>query len=235
MNNYKATTYNNQAVRLLREGDYDGAIHYFSAAFQASKEALEQPSADSVDGLSCISLDDYILNVLFSDTPRSPKVDTANGECIFQQAIAIQSLFVKSCSYRSKLLVTTMIVFNMALAFHLRSMKSSNDTSKEYYLRNAAALYEQAYNLHSHGVSDLGATTNFFSMAILNNIGQAFRSMGDSDKANQCFSHLSTLLAIDRHRKDKARDCLLEHVLCFFCTTSHLRSSAENPSTAAAA
>jgi hypothetical protein len=47
-------------------------------------------------------------------------------------------------------------------------------------------------------------TTNLFSMAALNNMGQVYRSLGDNEKAKLlCLSHyLSTLLLVRRDHCD---------------------------------
>jgi tetratricopeptide (TPR) repeat protein len=231
---------NNHAVSLLQTGDFENAIAFFSAAFKSSKDALHQPSCcDSVDTQPFTSLDDCIRE---GPIPCDPACSVKKGTMETEDFIVRTSIFIPHSlqfpAYRCKIRVTTIVVFNLALSFHLRAMETKNQSSRTHHLQRAAQLYEQAYNLQwTHGTGVL-ATTNLFSMAALNNLGQVFRCLCEDEKAGHCFAHLlSTLLFMVDHRNaENRRKESFEYIPGFFRTTSYLLSRDDrNKNTAAAA
>jgi hypothetical protein len=156
-------------------------------------------------------------------------------EFIYRESIFIPHS-LQSPSFRSKILVTTIIVFNLALSFHLCALETKDQSSRTYHLQRAAELYEQAYNLQwAHGAGVL-ATTNLFSMAALNNLGQVFLCLREEDKARHSFAHLlSTLLFMVVDRNAENLKGSFEHIRGFFRTTSCFMSRDTNKKAAAAA
>jgi hypothetical protein len=155
-------------------------------------------------------------------------------EFIFRKSISIPHS-LQSPSYRCKILVTTIVVFNLALSLHLRAMETKDKSSRTYHLQRAAQLYEQAYNLQwAHGTGVL-ATTNLFSMAALNNLGQVFRCLREDEKAGHCFAHLKSTLLFMVDRNGENLKGSFEYIRGFFRTTSYLMSRDMNKEAAAAA
>jgi hypothetical protein len=89
--------------------------------------------------------------------------------------------------------LTSVIVFNLGIAHHLRSLHDSHACISD--LVRALSLYELSYKIQVKERVQLKA---IYRMAILNNIGQVYASNGNKGKANECFR------------------CLLKHVLLYF-------------------
>jgi tetratricopeptide (TPR) repeat protein len=124
-------------------------------------------------------------------------------------------------------MVTTIVTFNLALAYHLRALSCNIDQSaRGSYLQMASIMYEQSYNLQWEIGDEVTFVTNIFSMAALNNLGQVYRRLGDNEKAKLCFSHLlSTLLLVRRDHCDNTKSSLAYILRAIFRTTSHLMTS----------
>jgi tetratricopeptide (TPR) repeat protein len=88
--------------------------------------------------------------------------------------------------------LTSVIVFNLGIAHHLRSLHDSHASISD--LARALSLYELSYKIQVKERVQLKA---IYRMAILNNIGQVYASNGNKAKANECFR------------------CLLKHVLLY--------------------
>lgn len=226
---------NNHAVSVLQTGDFENAGAFFSTAFKASNQALNQPSCDSSGPQPFPSLDGCISKGPLPHSPADLKGDTETEDFIFRKCIFIPQSLVPP-TYRNKILVTTIVVFNLALCSHLRAMESKEQAFRSYHLRKAAQLYEQSFNLQgAHGASGPLATKNIFSMAALNNLGQVFRCLRENEKADKCFSNLlSTLMFMVDQNSDIIQGSY-EYIRGFFKTTSHLMSQNKNMKVAAAA
>lgn len=252
----RAVQLNNHAVSLLQSGDFEQAETYFSAAFKSSKDALNQEHQRMAVGYVCPSLDDCLRfsrgRPLASSTSTSTSGDdddktssssSSSGmeDYIFSQSISIP-LTLLYPSYKSKIFVTTIAVYNLALCLHLRARKQASQ--RVFHLEKAAQLYEQAYNLqyahHNNNTNSIIATHNLFSMATLNNLGQIFRELQNHENARHCGAQLlSTLLYMVERNNNSDISLSMDCVRGFFQTTSKLipssRGDVMNKKTAAAA
>ena len=86
--------------------------------------------------------------------------------------------------------VTVALIFNLALVHHLHGIHRRSSTN----IMRARTLYELALNAHQVSGEDV---TILYTLAILNNLGVIYRSMGDLAEADAFFSALlQTLMYI---------------------------------------
>jgi hypothetical protein len=91
--------------------------------------------------------------------------------------------------YRAAVMVSSMIIFNLALAHQLPSMVRDN---RETALRKAAKLYELSFKMQRDEFFD---SNTMFTLAIVNNLGPIHHQLDDKETASKCFEHLlSTLM-----------------------------------------
>ena len=84
------------------------------------------------------------------------------------------------------------IIFNLALAHHLSGMDSTE--LRDTKLRKALRLYEFAYSIQMQEDVQLQLVYTF---GMVNNLGHIQETLGDQEKAQQCYQHLlSTLMYV---------------------------------------
>ena len=110
--------------------------------------------------------------------------DTA--DCfIFQSPIVVSD--TKDMVGPSGQLLTSIIVYNLALTYHLGA---AHIKPSEYIFRKALGCYQLAHNLQ-HQSNDMdNEFGELLRMAIANNIGHIHWMAGNDTKATQCFQHL---------------------------------------------
>jgi tetratricopeptide (TPR) repeat protein len=215
---------NNQAVSLLQRGCFKDAIATFSSSFKVSKQALQQPSCEEeVDQQPGNGLGIFVCQGPLLYPPTVDNNGIGAAKFVFRQPIAISQ-----CSYfpshRTRLSVTSAIVFNLALSLHLCALdtRNSGDSSRRnHLLENASILYEQAYSLQQkHRAGDLGTRSLILSMPVLNNLGLVHRYLRNSVRARYYFAQLTSLLVV-LHCHSYDRDGYCAYIEFFFQTTSN--------------
>ena len=108
---------------------------------------------------------------------------------------------------------SAIVMFNLALAHHLRALQVSTSTEAfssssfammEGYLRKASHLYEYCYHLcEVEGMLDRSGSV-VFTLILVNNMGMVYRSLNETDKSINCFQrNLSmTMILIDSHHNN---------------------------------
>ena len=129
------------------------------------------------------------------------------------------------------------VIFNLALTYHLKGLYmirdgvhgdchrrqldgfeppiNSNSNGPDVAMYQAATLYELAYSIVQQEQIDIHAE---FSMAMINNLGHAYRTRGDADRSDECFRYLlSTHMFLQSYgRTDRMR------TIEFIASISHL-------------
>jgi hypothetical protein len=207
---------NNSAVSLMESGDCRGAIAALSDALKTSRQIMYQVNENPNPVM--ITLDQCM-----SQTRTSKKcAKVANGQYMYRQAVRIP-LEIES-SYRPIVMVSSMIIFNLALAHQLAATLSNGPKDRAILLR-AAKLYEHGFNLQQ---SESFGSNILFTLATVNNLGLIHQQLNDDANASKCFHHLLSSLCY-------LVDCgeTLEYEFdCFFRNASSVLS---NPCPAAAA
>jgi hypothetical protein len=126
----------------------------------------------------------------FWDQPITTDNDDEGGtvEFVYRHPIRIPRQAI-SHSLKFSTATSIMLIFNLALAHHLYAIE---ETFSRPMIDKSTRLYECAYSLlrqHNFEANVL------FVLATVNNLGQAHKSLDQSEKATKCFQHLlSTLM-----------------------------------------
>ena len=230
----RAILLNNEAVDLLERGENEGAI----AAFTNSLEIL-RPLLAGIEDHSSICEKEHHMEVDHDLAEQSgpeilmhPPVETTccssgiaasqslmkarnkhyeKQHFVFQDPITIPFEAIKSDpSARFFTKLSMVIIFNLALSFHLSALEH---VSVPRLLR-AKRLYEFAFQMHLQDDCDV---TLLYSLALMNNLGLIYNSLSDLDRSSQCFEHMLAtmmfLLESDDARTIKQWDGLLSNVI----------------------
>ena len=126
-------------------------------------------------------------------------------------------------------LMSSIFLFNLALAHQLRAELMTNNPEKQHLLLSKALkIYELAFKMQERrGYFN----SNFlFILAILNNIGVIHQTLGSADLSKRCFGKLMSVLMLLTERK--CYDTTKLDMNGFFCNASR---SIVDPCSAAAA
>ena len=96
--------------------------------------------------------------------------------------------------------MSIIIVFNLALAYHLAALECD---SPGLLLRKSVKLYQLALTLQSEGAC--AEEIAIFSLVVSNNLGYAYKVLEEDELANRCFQRLlaGLMLIVDSRRKQK--------------------------------
>jgi hypothetical protein len=201
---------NNNGAILIREEKYKDAIDTLASGLQFARRLIATSSvsegrAECTMPIPLESLADYVdgtcstlktQQAAIKDIAYGSSVDTLpeksnewhENKFLYSRPIVICRLDPNLFSFHS---YAFMMMFNMALAYHLAAIESGRGPSPHF--KSALDLYELAYALHLH--EDLEVPL-IYSCAIVNNIAQVQRSMDDDETANMCFNHLISIIML---------------------------------------
>jgi hypothetical protein len=187
-----AIEHNNNGVRLLRSGDFSGAVFRVSQGLDMIKTIMENPTQmDSERRLEeehqhndSIIFED--LNLAFLETT----CDDSSSLCHQQESksyVFCSPIQIPTETAIPALKLALWMVFNLALAHHLDGIQSSDCD----HLDKALRLYECVYRIsHEEGV-DLSV---LHAMALTNNLGHVHLVLKDTLKSQKCFEQLLATL-----------------------------------------
>jgi hypothetical protein len=192
-----AVALNLAGVLAMDASDHGTAIESFSRALGALKRVITvQP--DSAHGTqppsSCCPMTHVPESLLencfsFSEAATATRRKEKGG-FVFRCpiAVAIASPRVVRC-HRFHVMLSFALLYNLGLAHHLRALEEEEPSGTR--LQRALSLYELAFSVHVNEDVNLSVLQ---TMVIANNLGQVYASLGASDKALQCCSHLLSLI-----------------------------------------
>jgi tetratricopeptide (TPR) repeat protein len=190
---------NNHAIVMIENGNYHDAIIALSSALKAYKLILDE-SDDLMHQQEQIktSLDQCMAQSRPTGDYCHKHLDE-DGQFMYKEAIRIP-VNVES-HYRAAVMVSSMIIFNLALTHQLAATVSDN---RESALRKAAKLYELSFNMQR---DEFFYSNTMFTLAIVNNLGLIHHQLDDRETASKYFEHLlSTLMFLidcgDGHATD---------------------------------
>ncbi len=181
---------NNSAVSLIAAGNYDAAISALSSALKTYKQIMWEETDEHPQKVKT-SLDQCMTQSPAATPARASSNEEESDQYMYRQAIHIPPLTIES-NYHASIMVSVMIIFNLALAHQLSAVGSHK---KQLKLRKAAKLYELGFNMQR----DLNFENNnvLFTLATMNNLGLIHHTLNDGETANRCFEHLlSTLMVL---------------------------------------
>ena len=256
---------NNVSAEQIINGKFTEAVKNLGAALQASKQlmalASDIPSSSSHSDM--MTLDDCMRQGRSTNNKKYIVIQSAEevGEStndtytMYSQPIHVQQQQRQVDTVEGKSLtidddcddslqfdvVSTSILFNLALAHHLSAKHDLSSTTKEAKLNKAARLYELASNLEQKRFEP--GTNPLFMMTIVNNLGAIYHDLGQQENSKRFFQHLlSTMLFITEFGKgDEDNNCYAvvpeSMSVIFFGNVMHLifQGGGKNYCTAAAA
>jgi tetratricopeptide (TPR) repeat protein len=188
---------NNFAVSRIEAGHYVAAIQALSSALRkfykegstakADGNHLSEPFQTSLD--DCMNLGE--TRAMHRNYERGE-----SDQYIYRHPIRIPlntGLDMRESAARA---LAAIIVFNIALAYQLLS-ESTERNRKD--IARAARFYELVLNLL--GRDELFASSTFFSMAILNNLGVIHHRLNERETSKKYFQYLLSNLTLVLTRK----------------------------------
>lgn len=174
---------NNDAVRHIASGENALAIQNLTFALNECKLVMESEMQLKTQQEN-LTLDQCME---YSEEIHEPENARGKDFDIYGQGIYIP--LELSLDSNSNVMISAMIIFNLALA---QQLLDSKPDSKCIKLVQAAKLYDLVFHLQRDGrLRD----NVYFMLATVNNLGVAYEQLGNTEAASACFERLlSTLM-----------------------------------------
>eukprot|EP00526_Cylindrotheca_closterium_P019679 CAMPEP_0113633262 /NCGR_PEP_ID=MMETSP0017_2-20120614/17310_1 /TAXON_ID=2856 /ORGANISM="Cylindrotheca closterium" /LENGTH=229 /DNA_ID=CAMNT_0000543893 /DNA_START=76 /DNA_END=765 /DNA_ORIENTATION=- /assembly_acc=CAM_ASM_000147 len=180
---------NNVAVAMIEEGAYDEASYKLCTVFQAYQNCCENDYENEVSSAcynkSSISLDECM-------TKGHPMSSSIDPDFPFMYSDAIRISPEIAAAGIPKHDVSSIMLFNLALAYHLSALDSMNPDAD---LRKALHVYELLYTMQQENEENFLCNL-MFVLSILNNIGIIHQWRNEDDIAARCFDKLLSVLML---------------------------------------
>jgi tetratricopeptide (TPR) repeat protein len=215
--NLLAKKLNNRAALLITKHSYDESIALLARALKLTEQVYGEspPSCNTLSLDYCLRMEqESYLSILDNEEKGGWKKaqnrigDEHNHRHVSlsrqdheQLESALQSqegylytkpLLVPKCciedEYYMGIVLTLMILFNLALAHNLKAIFLDDVERCKKVLDQSLKLYELAYQLHIDSEESAGSLR--FTMIIANNLGQIHKLSGNDEKHQMCLHHL---------------------------------------------
>jgi hypothetical protein len=189
---------NNSAVFQMEKETYDEAITTLTRALKRVKMVISGDAmlADTPDEEDDKTVDESPSNTVdfdFLSSGRKSSFLRTRVGTIFQDAIYVSNPLLQPLLQTYEHL-SYVVLYNLALAHHLRAMEEDCKRLRNARLQQALCLYEHAHQILLNQEIEVSALHN---MAIASNLGHIHQFLGDESRAQLCFQHLlSTLLYV---------------------------------------
>ena len=219
---------NNRAVHLLKKGSYDESVATLAGALQTIRTIMcggeipavppppQQMPKDQDDSSSRYLLHcDFVSDTAssFLSTPagsNSCESDTSSTtRCIFIDPISVLSTnFTSLANVYVCEQLSYVLLYNLALAHHLRAITEQDLPMRTLRLEKALALYEHAHSVlinstsssvsrREEGEEGVLQVSLVHTMAIASNLAHVHSQLGNEAQSRLCLEHLlSTILYI---------------------------------------
>jgi tetratricopeptide (TPR) repeat protein len=195
-------TFNNAGIELLRLGQIEESMTSFVKALAAAKDTLRRFSQKDIENCTeyrtvlkfrpNVTVD---TEAMLAGTGR--RIHDVVGHCqqqvVYHNAFSLNETWFESLDYLKMLTISVAVVFNLALAHHIRAVACRDMHLKEDRLRQALCLYELAYSMQNEGDALLSVE---FLFAISCNLGNIHKLLGDEVMTRRCFQQLQMLVVI---------------------------------------
>ncbi|CAJ1939801.1 unnamed protein product [Cylindrotheca closterium] len=170
---------NQKTLSSLQAKDFNGAVQSASCALRDLKRDIGSfdgiPPADEIAGEA--------LDQCMHLNKVGCSISDATSPFIYDRGIVLPSTMEDGA------IMTTVLVFNAALANHMLATSENSDRSLKY-LHRARQLYQLA-----HEGQDIDQ--NFlFHFAVINNLAQIDQSLGDAESSQKSFEYLISVIMI---------------------------------------
>ncbi|CAJ1936095.1 unnamed protein product [Cylindrotheca closterium] len=216
---------NNRTITCLKDQDFSSALESSSEALRLYHSALVHSSEEDEcppPSMTAHTDSDYLDQCLLQSEVVDDETEAkAHQPFIYRSAIPLPPSIITD----SAAMVAPILIFNIALAYHLRADDDDGTTPGHQIslkgLHKARCLYEKAYE--AHGIDQ----NVLFQFVILNNIAIIDQRMGNYAMMQSCFEHLTSLFML---LVDQGCSVRLRHIVGFLSNLS----SAAQPASAAA-
>ncbi|CAB9512226.1 expressed unknown protein [Seminavis robusta] len=185
-----AIQFNDGGVQLMNQGRFINAIPYFHKALNHLKQVL-----GAQDG-SKTSTDDLLTFQMAGAESASSKEQESfifttpiTASRADQRTTMLMEEDTDTC-LDSLVRFSFSLLFNLAVAMHIGGLDTPNMEVAERRVKKSLVFYELAYNMMQderiHGLTE--------TMAIINNIAQVHRVLGNPPKAHQCYEKLLSIM-----------------------------------------
>jgi hypothetical protein len=178
----KAIEYNNIGLSFWNSGDGIGAIQFLFTSYRHCKKSLKYAdmTVDGNQAAGC-SIDEIISRCLQNHFEMQ-----YFGRNVFHRGIRIPT----TLETHPHSTVLQAIVFNLAMVHHL--VAKWNDSEMDQGLlrtlrSKGIEFYQMGLSLHDKGCG-------MYSIAILNNLGHLYFSLGDEERSMSCFSQMLSIM-----------------------------------------
>jgi hypothetical protein len=192
------STLNNKAVHQIQDGRYHEAISTLTKALKTVK--LVASGDAMISGTIEDESPESDFHCEFITTSRASsflRIVEKGGICessIFRDPIHITGALLPATALENCELLSYVILYNLALSHHLRSMEEQTERTQTECLQKALTLYEHAHHIMTNQEADVAL---LHTMAITSNLGNIHLMLGDEERAHRCSQHLlSTILYI---------------------------------------
>ena len=195
------TDLNNAAVESIEAKDYMTAITTLTKALKRVKLIMSGDAMvsenDTIDCENDMARPNFYCDFVCSRPSSSFQRTFENGgicsSSIFRNPIRLARHLPPVELQRCELL-SYVILYNLALSYHLRAMDEEEESIRIACLEKALTLYEHAHHVLSSQEIDVSL---LHTMAIASNLGHIHHVRGDERRAEMCFQHLlSTILYV---------------------------------------
>ena len=185
----------NSLCDLIEAGQHGVAVTELSATLSVLKQIMAH--ADQTEGSINASLDQCMkTKSLPVPCTGCDEENTTCPQFVFQRPIRMPTNI--GSSYNEVIFVSCIVIFNLAIAYHLQGDNES--------LVRALKLYELSFNLQREQQFDNNV---LFILATVNNLGLIHKQLQDEQSSRMCFEHvLSTLMYLTDC--GEANDCHLD-------------------------
>jgi hypothetical protein len=177
----KAISNNNSGANNMERGDYGSALKSLTIAFHTFRRTYNKNKKwiDRQNAPTTLNVDELMR--------KTPFCNDNEDVVVYNHPVYIPAMMgptAESCC-----LYSSIITFNLALANHLLATETKNQS----ILTNAVRLYKFGIGLER--IRGRYSVSPFFLMAILNNLGQIYRTDEDEqENSEKCFRQLLSML-----------------------------------------
>jgi tetratricopeptide (TPR) repeat protein len=182
---------NNDAVNLMRQGSFQEAIPFFLSALRElhriARVQKQNLNMDTIDDDNSVSRNFVreVGSIPLADTLSSLKPSIYQDQdafSIFDRAFLIDSSDLASIySSEGQLYTTTILLYNMGLAYQLLGMQDTR--SQHRNLKKAMKIYQMAAAI-------VVAKNDLVSLAVSNNMGHIYSQFCETQEAQRCLDSL---------------------------------------------
>jgi hypothetical protein len=188
-----AVLLNSKGIEALDCRDYDLAAQEFARSLSLVKKAIAECEEEmQVEDFVSAGVQTPCFFERQAEETQDCDIskDFHMGNYVFRNPMIVGA--PEDSCFSTLTLLSLPILYNLALAHHLKALSSNNCAES---LRRAHFLYELVLSLNeSEGIEFNIIQT----MAIVNNLGQVHRTLGSQDRAQLCFQHLlSTIMFVN--------------------------------------